>query len=77
MFEDLKAAFDKKELSTLESGAMCYMTSKRGYLSDRDGHWHPRLMFFVPETNAPTWGADLPGSRLSKLKILRIACSCF
>src|SRR5882724_3932382 len=25
MFEDIKAAFDKKELPTLESGAMCYM----------------------------------------------------
>jgi hypothetical protein len=57
MFEDLKAAFDKKELSTLESGAMCYMTSKRGYLSDRDGHWHPRLMFSfrkrTPQLGAP------------------------
>jgi hypothetical protein len=31
-------------------------------LSDRDGRWHPHLMFFVPQTNAPTWGADLPGS---------------
>jgi hypothetical protein len=73
MFEDLKAAFDKKELSTLESGAMCYMTSKRGYLSDRDGHWHPHLMIFVPETNAPTWAPICRAPRLSKLKILRIA----
>jgi hypothetical protein len=64
MFEDIKAAFDKKELPALEPGAMCYMMSKQGYLSDRDGHWHPHLMFFVPETNAPTWGADLPGSRI-------------
>jgi hypothetical protein len=37
MFEDLKAAFDKQELPTLEAGAMCYMMSKEGYLSDRDG----------------------------------------
>jgi hypothetical protein len=32
------------------------------YLSDRGGHWHPHLMFFLPQTAALTWGADLPGS---------------
>jgi len=62
MFEDLKAAFDKKELPALESGAMCYMMSKQSYLSDHDGHWHPHLMFFIPETDPVTWGANLPGS---------------
>jgi len=62
MFEDIKAAFDKKELPTLESGAMCYMMSKQGYLSDRDGHWHPHLMFFAPLTDPAAWGAGLPGS---------------
>src|SRR5216683_4118129 len=62
MFEDIKAAFDKKELPTLESGAMCYMMSKQGYLSDRDGHWHPHLMFFAPLTDPASWGAGLPGS---------------
>lgn len=64
MFEEIKAAFDKKELPTLESGAMCYMMSKQGYLNDRDGHWHPHLMFFVPLTEPAAWGADLPGSPL-------------
>jgi predicted RecA/RadA family phage recombinase len=39
------AFFDKKELATVESGAMCFMLPKQGYLSDRDGHWHPHLMF--------------------------------
>jgi hypothetical protein len=62
MFEELKAAFDKKELPALETGAMCYMMSKQGYLSDRDGHWHPHLMFFVSQTNMATWGANLPSS---------------
>jgi len=62
MFDSIKAAFDKKELPTQEPGAMCYMLSRQGYLSDRDGHWHPHLMFFVPQTEAVTWGADLPGS---------------
>jgi hypothetical protein len=62
MFEGMKAAFDNKELPTLEAGAMCYMLSKQGYLSDHDGHWHPHLMFFVSQTDAVTWGANLPGS---------------
>ena len=62
MVEDIKAAFDKKELPTLESGAMCYMMSKQGYLSDREGHWHPHLMFFLPLTDPSAWGADSPGS---------------
>jgi hypothetical protein len=62
MFDNIKAAFDKKELPTQEPGAMCYMLSRQGYLSDRGGHWHPHLMFFVPQTDAATWGANLPGS---------------
>ena len=62
MFEEIKTAFDNKELPTLESGAMCYMMSKQGYLSDRDGHWHPHLMFFAPPTEPAAWGAGLPGS---------------
>jgi hypothetical protein len=62
MFEDIKTAFDNKELPTPESGAMCYMMSKQGYLSDRDGRWHPHLMFFLPLTDPVGWGAGLPGS---------------
>ncbi len=41
---------------------MSYMMSKQGYLNDRDGHWHPHLMFFVSQTNLATWGANLPSS---------------
>jgi len=62
MFADMSAAFDKKELPELEPGAMCYMLSRQGYLSDRDGHWRPHLMFFVPLTEPATWGTGLPGS---------------
>jgi len=60
--EDITTAFDKKELPTLEPGAMCYMMSKQGYLNDRAGHWHPHLMFLVPGKVAPAWGANLDGS---------------
>jgi hypothetical protein len=62
MFEDIRSGFEKKELPTLEVGAMCYMMSKQGYLNDRDGHWHPHVMFFVPLAEAAAWGANLPGS---------------
>jgi len=62
MSEGIKDAFDRKELPALESGAMSYMMSRQAYLGDSVGHWHPHLMFFAPETDAATWGADLPGS---------------
>jgi len=64
MFEDLDAAFHQKKLPGMEPGAMCYMMSKQGYLNDRDGHWHPHLMFFAPLTDPAAWGANLPGSPL-------------
>jgi len=62
MFEGIKVAFDEKELPALESGAMCFMMSKQSYLSDRDPHWHPHLMFFVPLMDPAAWGTGLPGS---------------
>jgi hypothetical protein len=62
MFETIKAAVDKKELPPPEAGSMCYMLSKQGYLSDRDGHWHPHLMFFTPLTEPSAWGANLKAS---------------
>ena len=62
MFDGLKTALDKKEIPALEIGAMSYMLSKQGYLGDSAGHWHPHLMFFVPETDEGTWGANLTGS---------------
>jgi hypothetical protein len=62
MSEAVKASFDKKELSSPEAGAMSYMLSSQQYLGDRGGHWHPHLMFFLPQESAITWGADLPGS---------------
>ena len=60
--EAIKAAIEKKELRGMEPGAMCYMLSKQGHLSDRDGHWHPHLMFFVSLAEPSSWGANLAGS---------------
>jgi hypothetical protein len=62
MFESIKAAFDKGELPRQEPGAMSYMLSKEQYLNDGAVHWHPHLMFFVPQTDAATWGANLDSS---------------
>jgi hypothetical protein len=62
MADAVKAAFDRNGLSTPETGAMCYMMSRQGYLNDRDGHWHPHLMFFLPLTDPAVWGAVPPGS---------------
>jgi hypothetical protein len=60
--ERMKEAVAKKVFGAPEQGAMCYMLSKQGYLNDHDGHWHPHLMFFLPTTEAASWGANLEGS---------------
>ncbi len=60
--EATASALDKKELPTLQPGAMCYMQSKQQYLNDRGKSWHPHLMFLVSGDVAKSWGADLPGS---------------
>jgi hypothetical protein len=62
MTESITAAFTKKELPAMESGAMCYMRSKQGYGGDSTPHWPPHLMFFYSDTDPAIWGANLPGS---------------
>jgi hypothetical protein len=60
--EQMKEAVAKKVFGVPEQGSMVYMMSKQGYLNDHDGHWHPHLMFFLPPTEAASWGANLKGS---------------
>jgi hypothetical protein len=57
----VKAAFEKKQLPSLESGAMDYMMSKSAYLTDEEGHNVPHVMFFTPVENAEDWGSGLAG----------------
>jgi hypothetical protein len=45
-----------------EAGAMSYMMSKQGHLNDAVGHWYPHLMFYLANTEAAAWGANLDGS---------------
>jgi hypothetical protein len=55
-------AYQNKGLPALEPGGMTYMMSRQGYLNDSAGHWVPHLMFYVPLTDAMSWGAGAPGS---------------
>jgi hypothetical protein len=68
MLETMSAAVSKKKLPGMEPGAMGYMLSKQQYTSDRDGHWHPHLMFFAPLMDPPAWGASLAGSPILGFK---------
>jgi hypothetical protein len=62
MTESVTAAVAKKELPSMEPGAMCYMMSKEGYGGDSNPHWPSHLMFFYSDTDLASWGANLPGS---------------
>jgi hypothetical protein len=56
-----KAGLAAKQITAPEVGAMAYMMSKGGYLSDSaGGHWHPHLMFFLPRMATSEWGANGP-----------------
>jgi hypothetical protein len=58
-----RAALETHEIPPPEMGSMTYMLSRDGYLSDDAvHHWHPHLMFFMPQMMAAEWGADLKGS---------------
>jgi hypothetical protein len=68
--ERVKAAFDKKEIAPVQSGALVFMMSKGAYLSDKaltaDGaHNVAHLMFFTPRINPTDWGANMDNSPVS------------
>jgi hypothetical protein len=58
----VKAAFEKKQLPSLESGAMDYMMSKSAYLTDEGGHNVPHIMFYAPLKDSNDWGSGAAGS---------------
>jgi hypothetical protein len=62
MIDRTRAALNANTFVAPEPGAMSFMMSKQGYLSDADGHWHPHLMFFVAHIDTAAWGANLRGS---------------
>ncbi|HTV06894.1 MAG TPA: hypothetical protein VME86_16110 [Acidobacteriaceae bacterium] len=58
----VKTAFEKKQLPSLESGAMDYMMSKSSYLTDEGEHNLPHVMFYTSVKNAEDWGSGAAGS---------------
>ena len=63
MVKYAKAAKANKEFPPPDPGAMAYMMSKQAYLSDKgitaDGaHTIAHVMFFIPTTDAESWGAN-------------------
>ena len=65
--DSMKAALDSNEIPLPEPGAMSYMLAKGGYLGDSVGHWHPHLMFHIPNGSAASWGANLPDSPVLRI----------
>jgi hypothetical protein len=62
MIDRARAELAANRIATPELGAMAFMMSRQGYLSDLVGHWHPHLMYFLAHTDGAAWGADLNGS---------------
>lgn len=62
IFDAIKASIDSGDLPVPDAGSMSYMLSKDTYLSNRDGHWLPHLMFYLSDTDLKSWGAGLPES---------------
>jgi hypothetical protein len=62
IIERLKQIVARKEVPALEAGAMCYMMSRDMNLGDSNGHWHPHLMFYGPQSDNGEMGNDLSGS---------------
>jgi hypothetical protein len=60
--DEVRAGLARHELPAPAPGAMSFMMSKDGYLSEADGRWHSHLMFHVPKVAGSSWGANLPGS---------------
>lgn len=51
-----------RKLPALAPGSMCYMMSKRQYLTDQGKNWYPHVMFFVPRNIGTNMGSNLSGS---------------
>jgi hypothetical protein len=65
IYNRLETAYAKKELPSLEPGAMCYMMSKQAYLTDDGNHDRAHLMFYAPPMGAGNWGANVANSPVS------------
>ena len=61
-----KAAWAAHEFGPPAPQSMAYMMSKDQYIKDAQSgvepNWYPHVMFFVPATQAATWGANVAGA---------------
>jgi len=58
-----RSAIAANEFKSPEPGALSFMLSKNGYVSDdAAGPWLPHVMFFVPHGQAAAWAAGVEGS---------------
>ena len=62
MIARTKARIAAKTFQLPEPGAMSFMMSHQGLMDDAGGHWHPHVMFFVANSDAAAWGANVHGS---------------
>jgi hypothetical protein len=63
MIERTQSAVADHSFRSPEPGALSFMLSKNGYVSDdAGGPWLPHVMFFVPHGQAAAWAAGLEGS---------------
>jgi hypothetical protein len=62
LIEKTQAAIASHRFKPPEAGALSFMLSKQGYLSDSAGPWLPHVMFFLPPGKATDWGAGKDGS---------------
>ena len=63
MIEKTRAAVADHSFQNPEPGALSFMLSKSGYITDEvAGPWLPHVMFFLPHGQAAAWGAGLEGS---------------
>lgn len=64
MIARTKAELAAKTYTMPEPGAMSFMMSKQQRLNAQGTHWHPHVMFFIPNMSDADMGANLPGSPL-------------
>jgi hypothetical protein len=58
--EGIKTAYGKNDLPLPESGSMCYMMSKQQNFGPKFGNADPHLMFWFPQADHMSWGAEFP-----------------
>jgi hypothetical protein len=62
IYNAIKAAYDRNELPLPEAGSMCYMMSKGQNFGPKFGNADPHLMFWFPQKDHLSWGAEFPDS---------------